>query len=143
MHPTADSLLVMYIESRGAAGDAGRWAAFIQESRTNVRKLIPLLLGIVATPLAWLAGALLSGGGHNLAGMMALFPWSMLLTGASSWVVSMLATAIQYPVYGLLLGYAHSRGKLAPVLLALSAVHDLAVIICFAIDPKSDWKVFI
>jgi hypothetical protein len=25
MHPTADALLVMYIESFGAAGDAGRY----------------------------------------------------------------------------------------------------------------------
>jgi hypothetical protein len=29
MHPTADTLLVMYIESLGAAGDAGRYAVII------------------------------------------------------------------------------------------------------------------
>jgi hypothetical protein len=28
MHPTADTLLVIYFQSPGAAGDAWRWAAY-------------------------------------------------------------------------------------------------------------------
>jgi hypothetical protein len=39
-----------------------------------MRKLIFLLLGVVAPPLAWLFGALMSGGGHNYAAMIVLFP---------------------------------------------------------------------
>jgi hypothetical protein len=29
MHPTADTPLVIFLQSLGAAGDAGRWAAFL------------------------------------------------------------------------------------------------------------------
>ena len=70
--------------------------------------------------------------------LLALSPWARTL-----WVVSMLTSAIQYPLYGLLLGYAHGRDKLAPSLMALSAAHVLAVIICFAVDPRQDWRFFI
>jgi hypothetical protein len=111
-----------------------------------MRKLIFLLLGIVATPLAWLVGALMSGG-HNYAVMLALFPWGMLLDlsfeGLSWWAVVMPVFAIQYPLYGLLLGYALERRKLAHFLIALSVAHVLAALICFAVDPKSSWKIFL
>lgn len=111
-----------------------------------MRKLVLLLLGIGLTPLAWLFGALMSGGGHNYAVMIALFPWAMLLDlsfgSPSWWAVVMPALAIQYPLYGLLLGSALERGKLAHLLIALSLLHVLAAIICLAVDPKWSWKAF-
>src|SRR5215211_7383694 len=33
MHPTADTLLLKYLQSLGAAGDAGRWAACLGNRR--------------------------------------------------------------------------------------------------------------
>jgi hypothetical protein len=105
-----------------------------------------LIIGILATPLLWLLGAFLSGGGHNYAMMIVTFPWGMLLDlsfeGLSWWAIGMPVFAIQFPLYGLLLGYAREKRRLVPCLIALSAMHVLAVLLCFAIDPKSSWKLF-
>jgi hypothetical protein len=60
----------------------------------------------------------------------------------SWWVVVMPVFAIQYPLYGLILGHATERGKLAHFLIALSVMHVPAALICFAVDPKSSWKAF-
>jgi hypothetical protein len=34
MHPTADTLLVIYFQRLGRAGDAGRWAAYVESGGT-------------------------------------------------------------------------------------------------------------
>jgi hypothetical protein len=38
MHPTADTHLVIYFQSLGAAGDAGRWAASVIDTMKEVLK---------------------------------------------------------------------------------------------------------
>ena len=107
---------------------------------------ILLLLGVLATPLCWIAGAFMSGGGHSYAAMIIYFPWAMLLDlsfeGLPWWAVIAPVFAAQYPLYGFLFGYSIERRKVAPALTALAAAHLAAVAICFMIDPKSSWKVF-
>jgi hypothetical protein len=44
MHPTADTLLVMYFQRRGAAGDAWRWAASTM-MKTFLTLIVVLLIG--------------------------------------------------------------------------------------------------
>jgi hypothetical protein len=100
-----------------------------------------LIVGIIAAPLFWLLGALMSGGGHSYAMMIVFFPWSMLLSlsseGLSWWGVGLPVMAIQFPVYGLSLGYAKEKRRLALILIAIVIAHILAVLWCFAIDPRS------
>ena len=106
-----------------------------------------LIVGILLTPLFWLLGAFLSGGGHNYAMMVVFFPWGMLLDlsfeGLPWRAVGMPVFAIQFPIYGFLLGYAQEKRRAVPLLGILLIVHILAVLVCFAIDPKSSWRLFI
>ena len=43
MHPTADTTALMYIESVGAAGDAGRWAALGDSDSARIVEVVVLV----------------------------------------------------------------------------------------------------
>jgi hypothetical protein len=88
MHPTADTLPVIYLQRLGAAGDAGRYAATIKA----MLKRFPFLIGFTGSMLFFIAvnlwayiGAVSSRGGHGI--IEAGFPLKWYLTGYGSGVI--------------------------------------------------------
>lgn len=93
----------------------------------------PLLVCCLLTPLFVLLGVASAGAGHGdyrLAKL--LFPFTMVSTSLFGAVTEPLfaLALVQYPVYGLVLGLANHKGKLAAVASAVLAVHVLAVYLC-------------
>lgn len=90
---------------------------------------IPVIVSLVVTPIALLLGVGSAGAGHGdyrLA--MMLFPYTMLSTAVfESITVPFIALAIvQFPLYGVVLGYANQKGCFGWVTILLGVVHGLA-----------------
>jgi len=87
------------------------------------------MVSLFLTPIALLLGVGSGGAGHGdyrLA--MMLFPYTMLSTFVfdSITVPSIVLAIIQFPLYGIALGYANQRGRFVRVAIFLSIVHGLA-----------------
>lgn len=90
---------------------------------------IPVIVSLVVTPIALLLGVGSAGAGHGdyrLA--MMLFPYTMLSTAVfDSITVPFIALAIiQFPLYGVVLGYANQKGRFGWVTILLGVVHGLS-----------------
>lgn len=88
-----------------------------------------MIVSLVLTPFLLLLGVGSGGAGHGdyrLA--MMLFPYTMLSTAIfDSITVPFIALAIiQFPLYGVALGYANQRGRFGWVAILLGVVHGLA-----------------
>jgi hypothetical protein len=59
--------------------------------------------------------------------MTILFPFRMLVTFHPITELFVLLAVVQFPVYGIILGFANMKGKLIPVALVLLAIHALAI----------------
>ena len=90
---------------------------------------IPVIVSFFLTPIALLLGVGSAGAGHGdyrLA--MMLFPYTMLSTFVfdSITVPFIVLAIVQFPLYGIALGYANQRGRFLRVAILLSVVHGLA-----------------
>ena len=90
---------------------------------------VPVIASLVVTPIALLLGIGSAGAGHGdyrLA--MILFPYTLLPTSLFNSITPpfIILAIIQFPIYGLVLGYANERGRLVSMLILLSIVHGVA-----------------
>ena len=90
---------------------------------------VPVSASLVVTPIALLLGMGSAGAGHGdyrLA--MILFPYTLLSTFPFNSITPpfIVLAVIQFPFYGLALGYANERGRLVSMSLLLSVVHGVA-----------------
>ena len=134
MHLTADTNDFIFHQSRGAAGDAGRYVA---PNMRSLRFWIPIILSIPATLFCGVIAAAAAGVGHgSYLRFEIFFPHSLLLTALVEWlgfrdsndlsfIIPVLA---QFPLYGLAAGVAVLRGKLWPALGVVLGLHLLAVL---------------
>ena len=92
----------------------------------------PLIVALVVTPPALLLGIGSAGAGHgDYFWAKILFPYTMLSTVLfESITVPFLVLAIvQFPLYGLSLGYAKGKRRLAGRAAVLLSAHLLAVVL--------------
>lgn len=97
---------------------------------------IPMIASLIVTPIALLLGLASAGVGHGdyrLA--MMLFPYTLLSTAAFDSITPpfILLAIVQFPLYGVLLGYANEQGRLLAMLLLLCVMHGLALTAMFLI----------
>lgn len=96
--------------------------------------LVGFLFGIVVTPPAIFLAIVSAGAGHgHYVFARAFFPLPMLATLFTNDEISiplMIAAAMQYPIYGLVTGYAFSKhGAFAVFIIAF---HLITVIVAFS-----------
>jgi hypothetical protein len=100
------------------------------------RRPYGLLVGLAVTPPALLLAIMATGGGHgDYVLTRLLFPYSMLLTLASSDTIalpSMVLAFLQFPIYGWLLDEGRRRERLFTTAIILFVVHGIAANLCFA-----------
>jgi hypothetical protein len=92
---------------------------------------MPLLLGILATPVCLLLGAFFSGGGHSLGAMSVFFPFGMLLAQISPEIpgsIVLIISGLQYPLYGLATALALKDERFRWLVIGLLIAHMLLVL---------------
>jgi hypothetical protein len=98
---------------------------------------LPVIVGVIATPLCYLIGAFFSGGGHVLYSMILFFPYGMLmglLFQNVSWLIALPVFAVQFPLYGVAVGAAILRDRYRPLVIGLAVAHFLLMMIGFAVE---------
>lgn len=113
----------------------------------NVHRLLKsILVGIsVGVPL-FLFGLVFSAGGEDLALMMVLFPWAMLVSSLFPqlpwWPAVFGLFAIQFPVYAVVLRpMSKSKLEFWGTTLVILLIHILGVVWCFVVDPRESWRI--
>jgi hypothetical protein len=94
----------------------------------------PLTACLIATPICLLLAVVSGGGGHgNYLWAKILFPYTMVSTSIFESITTpfILLAIIQFPLYGIALGMANRKHKVAQMIVVLSVVHLLAVTITF------------
>jgi Ankyrin repeats (3 copies) len=98
----------------------------------------PVLVGILVTPVFCLFAMISAGAGHgSYVAAIVLFPFTLLLAsfiGGENELVLIASAILQFPLYGIFLGYANTRGRMLTAAAALFVVHLLAVGF-FAVGP--------
>jgi len=96
---------------------------------------VPVVCSLIATPVILLVGFISAGAGHGSYSLVkALFPYTMLsaaVFGDIYFPFGSLAL-FQFPAYGIALGYANERGRIArvaPILLIAHAVAAAAALL--------------
>ena len=101
---------------------------------------IPVIVSIIATPLALLLGLASAGVGHgSYRAAMVLFPYTMLSATVfdSITIPFIILALVQFPLYGVALGYANERGRTTSVAILLVVLHSVAVAALFLIVRSS------
>ncbi|MBI5323406.1 hypothetical protein [Bradyrhizobium sp.] len=101
---------------------------------------LPTILGVLFAPLALYLVVLAAGGGHGTYYAAKLpFPWTMMSTAVTKSITqpSVVLGIAQYPLYGIILDVARSKGRLTPAVLTLVAVHLCAIMLAFVISNPS------
>lgn len=108
-------------------------------SPTRLGFVLPALAGLMLSLPLYALGALLSGGGHTLATLLAFFPYGVVwghLFGDTRWAfVAMILLVIQLPLYATFAAGAKGRLKALP-LLFIFAAHTLGVLTGFSVGVK-------
>ena len=95
-----------------------------------------LVLGVLITPVTLFLAYRSAGFGHGQYVSARLFyPFSMLLTLLTNDEIVLplrVLAVLQFPVYGVLIGYAAKRGHVLRDGLLLITLHVVAVVFCFA-----------
>ena len=90
---------------------------------------IPLIAALVITPVALLLGIGSAGAGHgNYRLAMMLFPYTLLSTAVFDSITPpfIILAIVQFPLYGLALGYANKKKRLIPMAILLCVGHGIA-----------------
>jgi hypothetical protein len=98
---------------------------------------IPILFGVIATPICYLLGAFFSGGGHVLYPMILFFPYGMLLgllVPKISWLIALPIFALQFPLYGAAFGAVSVKDRFRPLAIGLAVAHFLVMMVGFAVE---------
>lgn len=98
---------------------------------------MPVICSLIVTPIALLLGVASAGAGHgNYFAAMLLFPYTMLLAAAFDYIYLpfVLLAILQFPAYGVALGYAHQRRRVGRMAVPLLTAHvaAVAVVLLFA-----------
>lgn len=105
---------------------------------------LSFLAGCLVTPVLYLLAALYSGGGHSLISVIMMFPygmlWGLIFKGIVEWP-GIILLALQFPVYGLVLGIARMKNRLSRYVLALLILHALVSTLALVIERKRKWQV--
>jgi len=95
---------------------------------------------LVATPVCLFLGIGSTGMGHgNYFLTKVLFPFTMLsavLAGSIKTPLIWLAVA-QYPLYGVIFGFANTRDRLQRVAWIVAAVHVLMAVVCLIVAGEN------
>src|SRR5688572_27711113 len=94
----------------------------------------PVIASLIVTPIALLLGIGSAGAGHGdyrLA--MILFPYTLLSASVFDSITPpfIILAIIQFPIYGVALGYAHEKGRLLSMSIVLCVVHSIALATMF------------
>ena len=98
---------------------------------------IPILVGVIITPICYLLVSFLSVGGLNPYLVIPFFPYAMLLgllmpkITESVWLPII---ALQFPFYGVAFGAASVKDRFRPLVIGLAVAHFLAVMLGLAIE---------
>jgi hypothetical protein len=95
----------------------GRLRSALLKSLKYSQHWLAILMGFLVTPVCFVLGAFLSGGGHSFISMIVLFPYGMFLGmlfgGKLFWFfIGLPLFILQYPLYGLALGVSISNRNL-------------------------------
>ncbi|MBL8222326.1 MAG: hypothetical protein JNL62_24025 [Bryobacterales bacterium] len=107
-----------------------------QSDRLRSKFWIPFALCLVAAPVAVFSGVASSGAGHGsyLIAKL-LFPFTMISTvffgSITSWSIAF--AFIQYPAYGMFLGFMNRRARIRPALVFLAGLHLIVAALCFLV----------
>jgi hypothetical protein len=105
-----------------------------EERRALVRRFWPpFAVATILTPFFWLIGFASAGAGHgNYFYAKLLFPFTMLSTMFSTGITApfLIVGILQFPVYGVLLGFMNRKTALIPGLVGLATLHIGAAIMC-------------
>jgi hypothetical protein len=91
---------------------------------------IPVLVSLAATPALLCLGVAPTGAGHgSYFPATILFPYTMLSTSLfhSITIPFMLLAIVQFPAYGIILGFANTKCMLIPAAFTLLVIHALAI----------------
>jgi hypothetical protein len=89
-----------------------------------------MIASLIVTPIALLLGVGSAGAGHGdyrLA--MILFPYTLLSTSLFDSITPpfIILAIIQFPIYGVALGYANEKQRLLSMSIVLCVVHGIAL----------------
>lgn len=89
-----------------------------------------MIASLIVTPIALLLGVGSAGAGHGdyrLA--MILFPYTLLSTSVFDSITPpfIILAIIQFPIYGVALGYANEKRRLLSMSIVLCVVHGIAL----------------
>jgi len=95
---------------------------------------------LIVTPIALLLGVGSAGAGHGdyrLA--MILFPCTLLSTAVFDSITPpfIILAIIQFPLYGVALGYANEKGRLVSMAILLGIVHGIALMAMFLVANEN------
>jgi hypothetical protein len=101
---------------------------------------VPIIASLIVTPIALLLGVASAGAGHgdyHLA--MFLFPYTLLSTALFDSITPpfIILAIIQFPIYGVVLGYANERGRLLSMWIVLGVVHGIVLAAMFVIGNEN------
>jgi hypothetical protein len=95
-----------------------------------------MIVSLIATPFLLLGGVASGGAGHgHYVLAKVFFPFTMLSTVLFGSIIGpfIVIAIVQFPLYGLLIGTANEKRRVAPYATALVIIHALAVIACFVL----------
>lgn len=98
-------------------------------------------VGILITPICVIIAMIFAGGGDGTYLFFKLFfPYTMLLAALANGISIplMILGLLQFPLYGVLIGFARSKEASAAIIWLL-VVHTIAVILCF-LFLDSNWR---
>jgi hypothetical protein len=106
-----------------------RSVRFLRVMRTH-KFWVPVVCSLLLTPIVLFVGAASAGAGHGSYSLIkVLFPYTMLSAVAFGDIYFPFAflALFQFPLYGLALGYANEKGRIARLAAILLVVHVVAV----------------
>jgi hypothetical protein len=95
----------------------------------------PVIVSLIATPVALLLGFMSAGMGHgDYFVATLLFPYTMLSTGVFEEIILpfVLLALVQFPAYGFIIGRANERRQAGRVGLYVLAAHAAATVAALA-----------
>ena len=98
---------------------------------------LPVIVGVLATPLCYLIGVLFSGGGHFIYPIILFFPYGMLiglLFQNVSWLIWLPVFALQLPLYGAAFGAATVKDRYRSLVIVVAVAHFLVMMFGFAVE---------
>jgi hypothetical protein len=100
----------------------------------------PVIASAIVTPIALFVGVASGGVGHGdyLAAMI-LFPYTMLSAAVFDSITFpfIILAIVQFPLYGVALGYANEKDRLGLMIVLLCVLHGLALAAMFLVANEN------